>query len=355
MLHVYYFDTDTGEILNLSEDLDQAQLHQIREQGSGRFLRIEPMSPRRGYQIMADFVRELPPSQVREKLEWSLDGPKPFRRFKDALREDDAIRRQWFDFHGARMRELAIEWLVGHNIRPDGLSIEDPRYQEFTPTETVTQGLAQGAENDQFEESPETGEEELFEPFSEQEETKLLEFLESLPEKSMSLAKLHGLYSALAAGPVPVSEADLLPTLGIVGGKSPIKDSEHAGRIAILLSRFYNEIVEDIASESFVPRLRPESAAVTDIVLDIASWCQGFVLGMEQARSAWRPWFKDPRRKKAISFITGTSQLHERLDTASAELTGWKAHSVIADLVPLIASYWRFESGLDDLMGAQPI
>jgi hypothetical protein len=58
---------------------------------------------------MADFARELPPSRVREKLEWSLDGPKPFRRFKNALREDDAIRRQWFDFHNARMRELAIE------------------------------------------------------------------------------------------------------------------------------------------------------------------------------------------------------------------------------------------------------
>jgi yecA family protein len=171
----------------------------------------------------------------------------------------------------------------------------------------------------------------------------------------MSLAKLHGLYSALAVGPVPVSEADLLPILGIVAGKLPIKDSEHAAQIAILLSRFYREIVEDISSESFAPRLEPERAAVTDIVSDIAFWCQGFVLGMEQERSAWRPWFKDPRREKAISFITGITQLQEGLDTASAELTGWNAHSLISDLVPLIGSYWRFESGLDDLLGAQPM
>jgi yecA family protein len=358
-LHVYYFDTDTGEMLNLSEDIDQAQLHQIREHGSGRFLPIEPMSPRQGYQIMADFVRELLPSRVREKLEWSLDGPKPFRRFKTALREDDAIRRQWFDFHAARMREFAIEWLLGHNIRPEGLNIQDPRYHESAPTETVTPGLphgeAQRTENDQFERPPEIGEEDLFEPDSEQEKTKLLEFIESFPEKSMSLAKLHGLYSALAAGPVPVLQGDLLSILGIVSGKLPIKDSEHAAQIAILLSRFYSEIVADIASESFVPRLQPESVAVTDIVSDMASWCQGFVLGMEQDRSARRPWFNDPRRKKAISFITGTAQLQERPDTASAELSGWNAHSLISDLVPLIASYWRFESGLDDLIGAHPV
>jgi hypothetical protein len=81
--------------LNLSEDIDEAQLREIREEGSGRFLQIEPMNPPEGYRIMADFVADLPSSRVREKLEWSLDGPKPFRRFKDALREE-AIRKQWF-------------------------------------------------------------------------------------------------------------------------------------------------------------------------------------------------------------------------------------------------------------------
>ena len=68
-LHVYYFDTETGTVLNLSEDIDEAQLHEVREEGSGRFLRIEPMNPREGYRIMAGFVADLPSSRVREKLE----------------------------------------------------------------------------------------------------------------------------------------------------------------------------------------------------------------------------------------------------------------------------------------------
>jgi hypothetical protein len=76
---------------------------------------------------------------------------------------------------------------------------------------------------------------------------------------------------------------------------------------------------------------------------------------MEQASSAWRPWFKDPRREKLVALITRTAQIHGRPDTDGAEATGWRTHSVISDLVPLIASYWRFESALDELVGPQPM
>ncbi len=357
-LHVYYFDTETGAVLNLSEDIDEAQLHEIREEGSGRFLPIKPMNPRGGYRIMADFVADLPSSRVREKLEWSLDGPKPFRRFKDAVREDEAIRKQWFDFHNARMREVAIEWLADHQIRPEGLDLEDPRFQESISNESVTRGISEDAgkdeESDQLGRPWVNGEEELSEPLSDEEEAELVKFLESLPEESLSLAKLHGLFTALAVGPGQVVSQELIGVLAIACGKLPIKDSEHAKRISAFLSRFYSEIIEDLASESFVPHLQPNDVVITDILLDMASWCQGFVLGMEQESSAWRSWFKDPRREKLTSLITRTAAIQKKSTTGNAEQTGWQAHSVISDLVPLIASYWRFESELNELVGLGP-
>jgi len=357
-LHVYYFDTETGAVLNLSEDIDEAQLHEIREEGSGRFLPIKPMNPRGGYRIMADFVADLPTSRVREKLEWSLDGPKPFRRFKDAVREDEAIRKQWFDFHNARMREVAIEWLADHQIRPEGLDLEDPRFQESISNESVTRGISEDAgkdeESDQLGRPWVNGEEELSEPLSDEEEAELVKFLESLPEESLSLAKLHGLFTALAVGPGQVVSQELIGVLAIACGKLPIKDSEHAKRISAFLSRFYSEIIEDLASESFVPHLQPNDVVITDILLDMASWCQGFVLGMEQESSAWRSWFKDPRREKLTSLITRTAAIQKKSTTGNAEQTGWQAHSVISDLVPLIASYWRFESELNQLVRLGP-
>jgi len=357
-LHVYYFDTETGAVLNLSEDIDEAQLHEIREEGSGRFLPIKPMNPRGGYRIMADFVADLPSSRVREKLEWSLDGPKPFRRFKDAVREDEAIRKQWFDFHNARMREVAIEWLADHQIRPEGLDLEDPRFQESISNESVTRGISEDAgkdeESDQLGRPWVNGEEELSEPLSDEEEAELVKFLESLPEESLSLAKLHGLFTALAVGPGQVVSQELIGVLAIACGKLPIKDSEHAKRISAFLSRFYSEIIEDLASESFVPHLQPKDVVIADILSDMASWCQGFVLGMEQERSAWRSWFKDPRREKLTSLITRTAAIQKKSTTGNAEQTGWQAHSVISDLVPLIASYWRFESELNQLVRLGP-
>jgi len=357
-LHVYYFDTETGAVLNLSEDIDEAQLHEIREEGSGRFLPIKPMNPRGGYRIMADFVADLPSSRVREKLEWSLDGPKPFRRFKDAVREDEAIRKQWFDFHNARMREVAIEWLADHQIRPEGLDLEDPRFQESISNESVTRGISEDAgkdeESDQLGRPWVNGEEELSEPLSDEEEVELVKFLESLPEESLSLAKLHGLFTALAVGPGQVVSQELIGVLAIACGKLPIKDSEHAKRISAFLSRFYSEIIEDLASESFVPHLQPNDVVITDILLDMASWCQGFVLGMEQESSAWRSWFKDPRREKLTSLITRTAAIQKKSTASNAEQAGWQAHSVISDLVPLIASYWRFESELNQLVRLGP-
>jgi hypothetical protein len=60
----------------------------------------------------------------------ALEGPKPFRRFKTALREDDEVRRQWFDFHNARMRKIAIERLAVHDIRPEGVDTESGENQD---------------------------------------------------------------------------------------------------------------------------------------------------------------------------------------------------------------------------------
>jgi uncharacterized protein len=353
-LHVYYFDTQTGRVLNLSEDIDEKELREIR--GKGRFLQIEPINPRRGYCIMEDFVRNLSPSRVREKLEWSLDGPKPFRRFKDALREDDAIRKKWFDFHKARMRELASEWLADHQIQPTESEIEEPSGEGATTAARpgTPNEEAAAEESDRIEEPPVVAGDEQFEPLLEAEETELIEFLESFPEKGMTLAKLHGFCTALAVGPVPVEATELLGIAAIVFPKLPIKDSEHANRISSLLGRFYGEVVNELGSDSFVPRFQPKGFVVTEIASDMVSWCQGFVLGMEQERSSWQSWFKDPRRQKTISLIIGTAETDERLDTSDAELAAWRTHSMISDLIPLIASYWRFESGLNELVGSLP-
>ena len=370
LLHTYYLDTQTGEVLIISEEFreDDPRTAEIAEEVGIRFLRIEPMASHEGYRIMEDFVRSLPPSRVREKLEWSLEGPKPFRRFKTALREDDEVRKEWFDFHKARMSKRAIEWLADHDIRPEGGETESGEHPERTTAQASVRGKSElegedgevGGDDDldednEVEELEETGQEELFDPLTEEEETELMEFLEPFRGEGVSLAKLHGIFTALAVGPGLVPAADLLSITIQASGRPTIDDPERAERITELLNRFYYGIVDDLASEIFVPRLRQQGIMVTDIVSDISSWCQGFVLGMDRNRPAWQNWFKDLRREKAISVIIGTARpkIQEKLDIAGAEEVASTTYGLISDLVPLISSYWRFESGLDELVGPQ--
>jgi yecA family protein len=359
-LNVYFFDTQTGEVLILSEDVDREQIEKIAEEASNRFVRIEPTDSREGYRIMENFVRSLPQSRLREKLEWSLDGPKPFRRFRDALREDDEIRGQWLRFHDAHMRKVAIQWLADLGIRPgvetDEMEVQEERVAPVLATEEGETWLDDDFdENDDFEEPGEIEEGEVFEPFSEEEETELMESIEPSPGEGISFAKLHGLLTALAAGPVPVSKPNFLDIILRAGWKSATDDQGKTERINELLEHFYDDIVDDITSETFVPRLEQRDIMVTDVVSDIGSWCQGFVFGLEQARPAWQRWFKDLRREKAISMIIGTANrnIQEKLDVAGAEEVAWTVHWFISDLVPLIWSYWHFESALDELVGPE--
>ena len=353
-LSAYFFNTQTGEVLILSEDFDRAQIEEIAGDASHRFLRIEPIDSREGYGIMEHFVRTIPPSRVRDELEWSLEGPKPFRRFKNAL-SDDAIRAQWFGFHDAHMRKMAIKWLANIGIEPDRNETDVIRSQKPTTTQTTApQTSLEEAEDkggDILDELVKVDEEEVVEPLTEEEEKELMEYMEPFPGEGVSFAKLHGLLTALAAGPRPVSREDFLPIITKVAPQLAVRHKAHAGRITDLLERFYNDVVDDFKAEAFVPRLQQQNIMVTDLVSDMGSWCRGFVLGMEHNPSRWRKWFKDARRKKAISTIIATAnpEIQEKFGVASAKEFGWTAYRLVSDLVPLIWSYWRFEAALDDL------
>jgi len=89
--HSYWFDTQTGAVILLSEDLEEQDelRQQIEEDAENRFVPIESLPSHEGFRIMEDFVQALRPSRIREKLEWSLDGPKPFRSNPGYHRKSD--------------------------------------------------------------------------------------------------------------------------------------------------------------------------------------------------------------------------------------------------------------------------
>ena len=352
----YYFDSRSGEIVFLTEDgRGSDRRWDIISNSRDRFIDIEPMDSRQRQRIRQDFVATLPSSPLQEKLKLSLENAKPFRRFQDTVAEDQALRKRWFEFHHEAMQKIALEWLADHHIEaiapgsPAAPSLLDQEVEALAANQEQGDGddarkdEMDGDSSDEFEEFDEDDEGEPIDFLSEEEEALLAEFVESLPGANFNLAKLHGLCSAFAAGPVTMTSTDLMGVLTGFAKDGKVNELANSEVILELLSRFYGGIVEALEFESFEPQLEQTGVMVTEPGAAIFSWCNGFMLGVDHYKPAWESWFKDARRTKAISLIEGMSAPENALD----DETAWVTITRISELVPLIHAYWTFESALD--------
>ena len=114
---MYYLNTQTGEVLFLSEDDDMDEQERLAEEieGSNDYVRIERIPSSEAYQWMSDFVDEIvaPKNQrIAQKLSTALRGKGAFRRFKDALyTTGEQWAQTWYDWRDQRLKEAMEAWL----------------------------------------------------------------------------------------------------------------------------------------------------------------------------------------------------------------------------------------------------
>jgi hypothetical protein len=112
--HEYYLDLETGEILFLSEYLDDEERGKLRgriDDAPHRYERIPKAESHEGYEHMVDFIATVKDERLVELLEVAINGKGAFRRFKDVLLKYPEERERWFQFKDDRMEEKAMEWL----------------------------------------------------------------------------------------------------------------------------------------------------------------------------------------------------------------------------------------------------
>ena len=110
----HYLDLETGEILFLSEymdDEDTVKLKDRIEEDFDRYERIPKAESHEGYEDMVDFIATVEDEHLAELLEVAINGKGAFRRFKDVLLNYPEERERWFKFKDERMEERALEWL----------------------------------------------------------------------------------------------------------------------------------------------------------------------------------------------------------------------------------------------------
>ena len=81
----YYLDRLTGEIFFVSSTSDNYEVRQQLLNNVERFLEIPPFDYRSERQIVAEFVEQISDAELKELLNNSLAGRKPFGKTEDIL------------------------------------------------------------------------------------------------------------------------------------------------------------------------------------------------------------------------------------------------------------------------------
>jgi hypothetical protein len=110
----YFLDLETGEILLVSECIDDEEKDKLGDridEATDRYEPIPKAESHEGYQDMVDFIATVDSERLAELLEVAINGKGAFRRFKDVLLNYPEEREKWFKFKDERMEERATEWL----------------------------------------------------------------------------------------------------------------------------------------------------------------------------------------------------------------------------------------------------
>ena len=114
-----YIDLRTGEVYGESAT-DAALVGEDAaidvEEEPDRWLRLDSIGSRAGWQDMADFAQRQREAGLRERLERAIHGTGAFRRFRDLVHEE-GLAEQWDAFSTHRQLGRAREFLADGGIR----------------------------------------------------------------------------------------------------------------------------------------------------------------------------------------------------------------------------------------------
>jgi len=93
----HYLDLETGEVIPVFGHNREAILERVRREPE-RLLRLAPQSGRHGYETMVEFTHTVSQPGLRGQLQAALVRERPFRHFREVLRELPAEQRRWQQF-----------------------------------------------------------------------------------------------------------------------------------------------------------------------------------------------------------------------------------------------------------------
>jgi hypothetical protein len=84
------------------------------ENNREEYIRFEGMEGRESFQLMEDFIAEIPGVGLRAKFVAAIENKKPFQGFKSLLAYYPDLREKWFEFKAQKYLEFVKDQLDGY-------------------------------------------------------------------------------------------------------------------------------------------------------------------------------------------------------------------------------------------------
>ena len=125
---VAFFNAKTGAVEHFMHNLgDQENARIAQAEADTELRKVTPVTTDVRYGIMSDFIGMVDDIAFAGKLRAAISGKGAFRRFRETVDEDDALRRRWLSYRTKRHYHLALDWLhkLGLDLAALGLNPSD--------------------------------------------------------------------------------------------------------------------------------------------------------------------------------------------------------------------------------------
>ncbi|MDQ6824670.1 MAG: UPF0158 family protein [Candidatus Eremiobacteraeota bacterium] len=132
---VAFFNVTNGAVEHFMHNLGDQETARIAEAQTNPDMRkIAPVTTDVRYGIMSDFIGLVEDINVAGRLRSAISGKGAFRRFREAVDEDDSLRRRWLSYRTKRHYLLALDWMHKLGLTPGQYNITPSEYDWHTPS-----------------------------------------------------------------------------------------------------------------------------------------------------------------------------------------------------------------------------
>ena len=115
---ICYIHKETQEIKELPDQDDpyfegelwEDMINEI-ESNIDQYIKVDKMSSREAFQVMADFTEEVTDEDIKTRLVYALNRNRPFQNFKYEVGFKEEIRQLWFAFKAQKYQEWVRQYL----------------------------------------------------------------------------------------------------------------------------------------------------------------------------------------------------------------------------------------------------